>query len=93
MDPDLERRIQDAAAHLVERGATEVYLFGSATTGRLREDSDIDLAVAGLPPQVFFAALAETMRIIGRPVDLLALERHPTLAAELFRSGELKRVA
>lgn len=77
----------------MELGAKEVYVFGSATTGRMRQDSDVDLAVGGLPPEVFFAALAEAMQIVGRPVDLLALERHPTLAAELFRSGELLRVA
>lgn len=93
MGPELLERIRLAAARLVERGASSVYLFGSMTTGRAREDSDFDLAVAGLPPQIFFAALAEATRIIGRPVDLLALERHPELAEELFRSGELQRVA
>lgn len=93
MSADLYERIRLAAARLVERGASSVYLFGSMSTGRAREDSDVDLAVAGLPPQIFFAALAEVTRIIGRPVDLLALERHPQLAEELFRSGELQRVA
>jgi predicted nucleotidyltransferase len=93
MGPELLERIRLAAARLVERGASSVYLFGSMTTGRAREDSDVDLAVVGLPPQIFFAALAEATRIIGRPVDLLALERHPELAEELFRSGELQRVA
>lgn len=93
MDLALEARILEAAQRLIERGASAVYLFGSVSTGRLREDSDVDLAVAGLPPQVFFSALAEAMRVIGRPVDLLALERHPELAESLFRAGELRRVA
>jgi predicted nucleotidyltransferase len=32
-------------------GATQVFIFGSAVKGRLRPDSDIDMAVTGLPSQ------------------------------------------
>lgn len=93
MDADLSQRIRAAATLLMSRGATEVYLFGSVATGRLRDDSDVDLAVVGLPPEVFFRAMAEASRIVGRPVDLLALDRQPAIAASLRRSGELQRVA
>jgi predicted nucleotidyltransferase len=53
----LEIRIREAAASLKEAGAREVFLFGSAARGALREGSDIDLAVAGLPPRFFFRAV------------------------------------
>jgi hypothetical protein len=45
---------------LKEHGAREVYLFGSAATDKMREGSDVDLAVTGLPPERFFE------RCIGR---------------------------
>jgi len=93
MDQQFRDRIQEAAQLLRKRGATAVYLFGSVVHGTLREDSDVDLAVTGLPPEVFFRAMAEAARIIGRPVDLVALDRDDEVASSLYRSGELQRVA
>jgi predicted nucleotidyltransferase len=77
MDEALRIRIREAAQRLRERGAVAVYLFGSARSGRMREDSDVDLAVSKLPAETFFRAMAEASRIVGRPVDLLALEQLP----------------
>ncbi|HZN40958.1 MAG TPA: nucleotidyltransferase domain-containing protein [Planctomycetota bacterium] len=92
MNHELEQRIRSAAKRLRERGAKEVYLFGSAVTGQLRDDSDVDLGVIGLPATLFFRAMAEATRIVGRPVDLLALDRGDDIANSLLRSGELQRV-
>lgn len=39
-------------------GATEVIVFGSLAKGQFGEDSDIDLAVAGLKTADFFPALS-----------------------------------
>jgi predicted nucleotidyltransferase len=93
MDAELRTRILAAAQCLRAHGATEVYLFGSARTDQMRDDSDVDLAVTELPPGAFFRAMAEASRIVGRHVDLLALERYPELARELHAAGELDRVA
>ena len=93
MDAELTRRIREAAEHLVSLGATAVYVFGSVLDDRLRDDSDVDLAVSGLPPLVFFEAMAEVSRIVGRPVDLVSLERQPAVAESLHASGVLQRVA
>ena len=41
-----------AASMLLRLGATEVFVFGSATRDGLRPGSDIDMAVRGLPPSV-----------------------------------------
>jgi predicted nucleotidyltransferase len=93
VDAGLDRRIREAAALLIRRGATAVYVFGSATTGRLRDDSDVDMAVEGLPASVFFKAMAEASRIVGQPVDLVALDRGDGIGEALRRSGGLARVA
>ena len=66
MDAELKQRIEKAAAVLKAAGAREVYVFGSAVTGDRRPDSDVDLAVAGLPPQKFFAAMADAADIDTR---------------------------
>jgi predicted nucleotidyltransferase len=55
-------------------GVTRVVLFGSLARDRFLPDSDIDLAVAGLPAPVFFSALAQASKLSEFPVDLKPLE-------------------
>jgi predicted nucleotidyltransferase len=71
---DLKEEIGKAAAALRAAGAREVYLFGSAARGNLRENSDIDMAVSGLPPKRFFHAMGEVSRIFNRSLDLIDLD-------------------
>ena len=61
---------------LVERYfATRVLLVGSLARGEFGARSDIDLAVAGVPPGDFFRAGAELEREArGFEVDLIPLE-------------------
>ena len=52
-----------------------VYLFGSLVEGYFRLSSDIDLAVEGLPPDLYFRALSELWdKSKGYKVDLIPLE-------------------
>jgi len=82
-----------AAANLLrDMGATQVFIFGSAAKGRLRPDSDIDMAVTGLPSQVYFSAISKASNLLGRPVDLVDLDDPTPLAGYLLGSGELVRV-
>ena len=83
-----------AAANLLRSmGATQVFVFGSATTGRLRPDSDIDMAVLGLPSKIYFSAVSKVSDVLGRPVDLVDLDDSTPLVRHLLGSGELVRVA
>ena len=54
MTDEMNRLVDKAASALKAAGAKEVYVFGSASKGRMRPNSDIDIAVSGLPPEVFF---------------------------------------
>ena len=74
MDEQLRQSIQRAAAVLQELGAREVYVFGSAAKGTLRPSSDVDLAVSGLPPAVFFRAMSKAADVLDRPLDLIDLD-------------------
>ncbi len=74
MAGSLETWIEEAAAALKAGGAREVYVFGSAARGKIRENSDVDLAVSDLPPEVFFRAMGKASRVLGRPVDLIDLD-------------------
>ena len=74
MKDRLRSSIEAAADILKAFGATEVYVFGSAAHGSLRADSDVDLAVSGLPPAVFFRAASKAADALNRPADLIDLE-------------------
>ena len=84
--------VQAAAALLRRMGATEVVVFGSAARGELRTDSDVDMAVAGLPPNVYFSAVSKASDIFGRPVDLVDLDDPAPIVRYLRDRGDLVRV-
>ena len=82
-----------AAANLLRSmGAAQVFVFGSLVRGELRPDSDIDMAVSGLPANVYFSAVSRASDLLGRPVDLLDLDDDTPLVRHLLGSGELVRV-
>lgn len=57
-----------------EYGANEVWLFGSLADEPRHDDFDVDLAVRGITPARYFAALSRAWDVVGRPVDLVTLE-------------------
>jgi predicted nucleotidyltransferase len=89
LNDEIRQLIERAVTVLKAAGAREVYLFGSAARGRMREDSDIDLAVSGLPPAKFFRAHADTERALGRPLDLVDLDEITPFTQYLKEKGEL----
>jgi len=73
-------------------GASSVFVFGSAARGKLRPDSDIDMAVMGLPPGVYFSAVSRASDLLGRPVDLVDLDEDTPSVRYLLASGDLVHV-
>jgi predicted nucleotidyltransferase len=92
MTDEMNRLVDKAASALKAAGAKEVYVFGSASKGRMRPNSDIDMAVSGLPPEVFFRAMAKASRALGRPIDLIDLDEDNPFTRYLKKEGELQRV-
>jgi len=81
-----------AAKLLLSMGASQVFAFGSVVTDELRPDSDIDMAVSGLPARVYFSAVSRASDLVGRPVDLVDLDEDTPIIRYLLGSGELVRV-
>jgi predicted nucleotidyltransferase len=92
LDAQLRQRIERAAAVLKRFGAREVYVFGSAVSGTRHPGSDVDLAVAGLPPQDFFQAMAQAHDALGCQLDLIDLDEENLFTEYLKRKGKLQRV-
>jgi predicted nucleotidyltransferase len=92
MNDEMKQLIGKAAAVLKAAGAREVYVFGSAATETMRPDSDIDMAVSGLPAKVFFRSMSDAEDALGRPVDLIDLDQDTPFTRYLREEGELQRV-
>jgi len=84
--------MMSVAKLLRDLGATQVFVFGSWTKGELRPDSDVDIAVNGLPAKIYFSAVSRASDILGRPVDLVDLDDDTPLVGHLLKSGDLVRV-
>ena len=93
MTPREKAAVAKAARLFRDLGASQVFIFGSAVKGQLRPDSDIDMAVSGLPPRVYFSAVNQASDLVGRPVDLMDLDDDTPLVRYLRASGDLVRVA
>ncbi|MGO8735213.1 MAG: nucleotidyltransferase family protein [Terriglobia bacterium] len=92
MTDEMKVSIDRAASALKAVGAKEVYVFGSASKGEVRPDSDVDMAVSGLPPEVFFRAMGIASRAVGRQVDLVDLDEDNPFTEYLKHHQELVRV-
>ena len=94
-----KKRVKDAAA-AAQRcaqllydnyGVSKAYLFGSLSKPETFHDgSDIDLAVEGLPPRLYFKALADLWRQLppAMNLDLVPFEdADPGLRERLLKEG------
>ena len=91
-----DQRMTAAVAALRRCEAVQAaYLLGSAATDRLRNDSDVDVAIlprhrTGLPIEERLAITAELATIFGRPVDLGVLSTaNVVYATEAVTTGRL----
>lgn len=96
--PESERRarkLREALPSVVQMLVEEfdvrrVVLFGSIVRGVVDERSDVDLAVEGLDPGSYFAALSRAEEVAGATVDLVPIEEVPSsLLTIIESSGEV----
>lgn len=78
---DARASLPRLAELLVGLGARSVVLFGSLSAGRFDEDSDIDLATAGLGFHEAMKAHALCSEVARRQVEIVRLEDAPPLLA------------
>lgn len=99
---EAKRTLQDAVLEAAERcitylkehyGVKRAIIFGSARgESPWHEGSDLDLAVEGLAPEVFFRALSELYQLLPRGImlDLLPLEDvSPELRLRILEGVEM----
>jgi predicted nucleotidyltransferase len=89
---DLQEDIRRAVQILKEEGCSEIYLFGSVAAGKIREDSDLDIAIRGCPRGHFFHLLGRLLWELNHSVDLINLDTQDVFAQHLQQAEGLLRI-
>ncbi len=86
---DLDRKIKSVLSRYPS--TVLAILFGSVVIDRARNDSDLDIAVASSTPlaaQTHIAIIEDLALALGRPVDLIDLDRtHSPLLQRILTKG------
>lgn len=70
----IEKKLAIAVEYLKLLGCNEIILFGSLANKSSDESSDIDLAITGISPRTYFKTVAVISSIVGRKIDLIAMD-------------------
>ncbi len=89
---DYKRDIMRARKILKNGGCSDIFLFGSLTTGEYRDNSDIDLAIRGCPKGKFFHFLGKLLFELKHSVDLINLDNQDAFSRYLEKEGELIQI-
>lgn len=84
--------IRRAVKILKESGCTDIFLFGSLGEGKIRDGSDIDIAIRGCPPGKFFYLLGKLLLALDHSVDLVNLDSQDAFARYLEKKGGILKI-
>jgi len=87
---DLEKAVEI----LKGEGCAEIFIFGSLINGSYHENSDIDIAVKGLPAGKYFKVIGRLLLELDNPADLVDLDdKTDSFSRLLTEKGDLVRVS
>ena len=66
-----KKNIETATNLLKKEGCEAIFLFGSLVSGKIREDSDIDIGVKGLPKEKFLNLYSQLHFDFENKIDLV----------------------
>ena len=81
--------IKKATNLLKKEGCEAIFLFGSMVTGKIHQNSDIDIGIMGLPPKQFFRVYAYLDKELSVNVDLVDFDLCKDLYVLLDSLGEI----
>jgi len=84
--------IKKANDFLKNEGCKNVYLFGSMVTGKIHDNSDIDMGVKGLSPNKFFKVYSKLYINLDSEIHLVDFDYDDRFFSLLEKQGEIVEV-
>ena len=84
--------IVKASNFLKNEGCKTVFLFGSIVKGNIRENSDIDLGIKGLPPERFFNVYSKLYMNLDNDFHLVDFDYDNDFFSLLKNQGEVVEI-
>jgi predicted nucleotidyltransferase len=77
---------------LKNEGCQSIFLFGSLVTGKIRDDSDIDIGVKGIPQGKFLRLYSRLYFDFENKIDLVDFDANSDFYSMLDRIGEVVEI-
>jgi len=84
--------IENATNILKNEGCEAVFLFGSLVTGKIRDNSDIDIGIKGLPKGKFFKVYSRLYFDMENKIDLVDFDMNSDFYSMLDSIGEVVQI-
>ena len=84
--------IENATVLLKKEGCQAVFLFGSMVTGKIRDDSDIDIGVKGLPKEKFLSLFSQLFFDFENKIDLVDFDTNSDFFSMLNSVEEVVQI-
>jgi predicted nucleotidyltransferase len=87
-----QKDIDIATNFLKNEGCQSIYLFGSLVTGKIHQNSDIDIGIKGLPPEKFIRVYAKLDNNVSNTIDLVDFDENDKFYNLLNSLGEIVEI-
>ena len=84
--------IENVTKLLKDEGCEAVYLFGSMVTGKINDNSDIDIGIKGFPKGKFFRLYSKIYFNFENKIDLVDFDANDDFYLMLNKIDEIVRV-
>jgi len=84
--------IENATKLLKNEGCEEIFLFGSLVTGKIHEESDIDMGIKGLPRERFLHLYSKLYFDFDNKIDLVDFDENVDFYSLLNNLGEVVQI-
>ena len=90
--PKYKNDVETAASLLKGEGCQSVYLFGSLVTGKIHQNSDIDIGIKGLPKGKFLSLYSRLYFDFENKIDLVDFDMNSDFYSMLDSIGEVVQI-
>jgi len=84
--------IENVTKILKNEGCKAIYLFGSLVTGKINDNSDIDIGVKGFPKGNFFDIYSKIYFNFDNKIDLVNFDSDEDFFSMLNKIGEIVQI-